>query len=126
MNPLCVSWAPAIYTQIGWDNMKKFAKLFDTIIYIPNRVIHSKLTRIAFEEFGDPFQPWHYGQQGYPLKVAIKYKIPFIMYGENQGIKEDIKVVPIPGVSSITAAMSASGFKDQFLFYGFLPKKKMN
>ncbi len=84
MNPLCVSWAPAIYTQIGWDNMKKFAKLFDTIIYIPNRVIHSKLTRIAFEEFGDPFQPWHYGQQGYPLKVAIKYKIPFIMYGENQ------------------------------------------
>ena len=25
-------------------------------------------------------------------------------------IKKDIKVVPIPGVSSITAAMSASGF----------------
>ena len=41
-------------------------------------------------------------------------------------IKKDIKVVPIPGVSSITAAMSASGFKDQFLFYGFLQKKKMN
>ena len=39
-------------------------------------------------------------------------------------IKKDIKVVPIPGVSSITAAMSASGFKDQFLFYGFLPKKE--
>ena len=34
----------------------------------------------------------------------------------------NIKVTPIPGVSSITAAMSVSGFKDQFLFYGFLPK----
>ena len=37
-------------------------------------------------------------------------------------IKKEIKIVPIPGVSSITTAMSASGFKDQFLFYGFLPK----
>ena len=31
-------------------------------------------------------------------------------------------VTPIPGVSSITAALSVSGFNDQFLFYGFLPK----
>ena len=37
-------------------------------------------------------------------------------------IKENIRVVPIPGVSAITASMSISGFKDQFLFYGFLPK----
>ena len=40
----------------------------------------------------------------------------------NQCIENKIKVVPIPGASSITTAMSASGFKDQFLFYGFLPK----
>ena len=40
----------------------------------------------------------------------------------NQCINDKIKVVPIPGVSSITTAMSVSGFKDQFLFYGFLPK----
>ena len=33
-----------------------------------------------------------------------------------------INLIPIPGVSSITTAMSISGFKDQFLFYGFLPK----
>ena len=37
-------------------------------------------------------------------------------------IEKNIKVVPIPGASSITASMSISGFKDQFLFYGFLPK----
>ena len=42
----------------------------------------------------------------------------------NQCIKDEIKIVPIPGVSSITAAMSVSGFKDHFLFYGFLPKKE--
>ena len=37
-------------------------------------------------------------------------------------IKNNINVIPIPGASSITTAMSISGFRDQFLFYGFLPK----
>ena len=37
-------------------------------------------------------------------------------------IQKNIRVIPIPGVSSITTSMSISGFKDQFLFYGFLPK----
>ncbi len=37
-------------------------------------------------------------------------------------IERKINVVPIPGVSSITASMSVSGFGDQFIFYGFLPK----
>ena len=40
----------------------------------------------------------------------------------NECLKNDIFVTPIPGVSSITSALSVSGFKDQFLFYGFLPK----
>jgi len=42
----------------------------------------------------------------------------------NQCIDNNINVVPVPGASSITTAMSVSGFKDQFLFYGFLPKKE--
>ena len=40
----------------------------------------------------------------------------------NQCIENKIEIVPIPGVSSITTAMSVTGFKDQFLFYGYLPK----
>ena len=39
-------------------------------------------------------------------------------------IKKNIKIFPIPGASSITAAMSISGFEDKFLFIGFLPKTK--
>ena len=42
----------------------------------------------------------------------------------NECIKRHFKVVPIPGVSSITTAMSVSGYDDKFLFYGFLPKKE--
>ena len=38
-------------------------------------------------------------------------------------IKKNIKIFPIPGVSSITTATSVSGFNEKYFFYGFLPKK---
>ena len=41
----------------------------------------------------------------------------------NECLIREIKIVPIPGVTSIATAMSVSGFSDKFLFYGFLPKK---
>ncbi|MDA7606827.1 16S rRNA (cytidine(1402)-2'-O)-methyltransferase [Pelagibacteraceae bacterium] len=44
----------------------------------------------------------------------------------NECVKKKIKIFPIPGASSITAATSISGFDDKFLFYGFLPKTENN
>ena len=41
----------------------------------------------------------------------------------NECIKEKIEIIPIPGASSVISAISVSGFSDQFIFYGFLPKK---
>ena len=41
----------------------------------------------------------------------------------NECLIREIKIVPIPGASSIATAMSVSGFSDKFLFYGFLPNK---
>ncbi len=40
-------------------------------------------------------------------------------------IQQNINIIPIPGVSSVTTAISVSGFSDQFLFYGFLPKTEI-
>ena len=40
----------------------------------------------------------------------------------NECVKNSINIIPIPGASSITSALSVSGFSDKFLFYGFLPK----
>ena len=40
-------------------------------------------------------------------------------------IKAKIKIIPIPGASAITTALSVSGLpSDSFTFYGFLPQKK--
>jgi len=42
----------------------------------------------------------------------------------NKCIEENLNVYPIPGSSAVTSAVSVSGFSDQYLFYGFLTKKK--
>ena len=42
----------------------------------------------------------------------------------NECIKNNIKIIPIPGPSAVAAAVSISGFSEKFIFYGFLPEKK--
>ena len=42
----------------------------------------------------------------------------------NKCIEENLNIYPIPGSSAATSAFSVSGFKDQYLFYGFLTKKE--
>ncbi len=39
-------------------------------------------------------------------------------------IKENINIVPVPGSSAVTAALSISGFSEKYFFYGFFPEKK--
>ena len=42
----------------------------------------------------------------------------------NECIKQNFKIIPIPGPSAVLASLSISGFSDQFFFCGFLPDKK--
>jgi 16S rRNA (cytidine1402-2'-O)-methyltransferase len=42
----------------------------------------------------------------------------------NECVKNDIKIIPIPGPSAVATAASISGFSEKFIFYGFLPEKK--
>ena len=42
----------------------------------------------------------------------------------NECVKNDLKVIPIPGPSAVATAVSISGFSEKFFFYGFFPEKK--
>lgn len=84
MTPLCVTWEPLLPTDIGRQNLDAFvASGFDLIQGRANGQTARKLTRLAFECMGDPFQPFIYGQTNFPLQISVRYKIPLIMYGEN-------------------------------------------
>lgn len=42
----------------------------------------------------------------------------------NECLKHDIEVIPLPGPSAVTTAVSVSGFNEKYLFYGFFPEKE--
>jgi N-acetyl sugar amidotransferase len=85
MNPLTVTWAPSLYTDIGRKNLDNFIQIggFDNILGTVNGAIHRKMMQLSFIHMGDNFQPFVYGQTNFPLKVAVQNNISLIMYGEN-------------------------------------------
>lgn len=85
MNPLTVTWAPLLPTEIGRRNLDNFIRIggFDHLLGTPNGKVTRKLTNLAFRHLGDPFQPFIYGQTNYPMRAAIQHDVSLIMYGEN-------------------------------------------
>ena len=85
MNPLTVTWAPHLYTDIGWQNFQNWMHKggLDNILYTPNGKLHRYLTRIAFLNLLHPFQ-LIVGQRQIGPKFALNYNIKLVMYGENQ------------------------------------------
>ena len=86
MNPLTVTWAPHLFTDIGWQNLQNSAHVggFDNILYTPNGKLHRLITKLAFENLMHPFQPFIVGQKIVGPSISTKFKIPLVIYGENQ------------------------------------------
>jgi N-acetyl sugar amidotransferase len=85
MNPLTVTWAPNIYTDWGFRNFSRWIHAgFDNELYTPSGLTHRILTRVAVENLFHPFQAFMFGQKSLAPKVAVKYDIPLVFYGENE------------------------------------------
>ena len=86
MNPLAITWAPNMFTRAGWMNFNNLSRIggIDSFLYTPNGKLHSYLTKLAFKNLGHPFQPFIHGQKIVGPKLAEKFGIKLIMYGENQ------------------------------------------
>ena len=124
MNPLTVTWAPHAYTEIGHNNMEAWkATGLDNMLFTPNPKLHALLTKLAFLNLVNPFQPFIIGQKILAPKIASMFKIPFIMYGENQAeihnsISETISPLMDPKHFTI------NNTKDK-LFFGGVSKEEI-
>lgn len=83
MHPLTCTWAPHIYTDVGWRNFQRWCSIGDNYLFTPNRDTHRLLTRVAVENLLHPFQPFIIGQRGFPARLASKLRIKLVMYGES-------------------------------------------
>ena len=86
MNPLTVTWAPHLYTDIGWRNFTNWIHVggLDNILFTPNGRLHRLLTRLAFTNLLHPFQPFIVGQRIIGPLMARRFGVELVMYGENQ------------------------------------------
>lgn len=85
MNPLTVTWSPTIYTDWGWRNFSKWINTTaDNILMTPCGKTHRLLTRLSLEKLLHPFQPFILGQKTLAAKMAKKFNIKLIIYGENE------------------------------------------
>lgn len=87
MHPLTVTWAPHLYTDIGWKNFQNWIHRggFDNYLFTPNGKIHRLITRNAFINLLHPFQPFILGQKTFAPKIAAQFNIPLVFWGENPG-----------------------------------------
>lgn len=86
MNPLTVTWAPHLYTDIGIRNFHEWMHTggLDNILYTPNGKLHREMTRNAFHNLLHPFQPFIVGQRIIGPAMAKRFGVKLVMYGENQ------------------------------------------
>jgi N-acetyl sugar amidotransferase len=86
MHPLTVTWPPILYTDYGYQNFKNWIEVggFDNITFKPNGRVHKLLTRLSIENLLHPFQTFILGQKNIAPKIAIKYGIPLVFYGESE------------------------------------------
>lgn len=86
MNPLTITWPPILYTEYGYQNWKNWIDIggFDNLSFNRNGKVMKLLTRLSIENLLHPFQTFILGQKNLAPKIAAKYGIPLIFYGENE------------------------------------------
>lgn len=84
MNPLCVTATTCDLTEIGRKNIQNIKQLgVDYIEVSPNPLVRAKLNRIGLMQVGDISWPEHVGIFTIPVRAAVQFNIPLIIWGEN-------------------------------------------
>jgi len=84
LNPLVVNFHPLDQTNIGKKNLENLKRLgVDCIEFSPNPNIYQRLARYGLTELGDFQWPEHIGIFTIPVQIAVRNKIPLIIWGEN-------------------------------------------
>jgi N-acetyl sugar amidotransferase len=90
LNPLLVTYNKQYNTSTGVRNLAKLRTVFDcdilTLTVDPNKV--KKITRATLRRFGSIY--WHVlaGQTVFPVQIAVRMKIPLIVWGVHQGVDQ--------------------------------------
>jgi len=83
-NPLCVTATTCDLSEIGQRNIENLRNLgVDHVAFSPNPRVRRELNRIGLLSVGDISWPEHVGIFTIPVRAAVAYGVPLIVWGEN-------------------------------------------
>lgn len=85
MKPLAVTFSHNWYSEVGRYNLSNILEKLsiDHIMFTPNRELVNKLARASLYKIGDACWLCHAGVGAFPLQIAVKFVIPFLVWGES-------------------------------------------
>jgi N-acetyl sugar amidotransferase len=85
MKPLAVTFSHNWFSETGWYNLLNSLEQFsvDHIMYTPNRSLVNRIARQSLSGIGDACWHCHAGVGSFPLQVAVRWKIPLLVWGES-------------------------------------------
>ena len=84
LNPLCVTATTCDLSDIGRRNIQNLKNLgVDYVEFSPNPVVRRKLNRIGLQQVGDISWPEHVGIFTIPVRAAVQFNVPLLVWGEN-------------------------------------------
>lgn len=84
LNPLCVTSTTCDLSDIGRANIENLKRLgVDYIEVSPNPKARATLNRIGLKQVGDISWPEHVGIFTIPVRAAVQFNVPLIIWGEN-------------------------------------------
>lgn len=88
LNPLAVTWKTPARTAIGTRNLENLIRLgVDHIDYQINPKVERLFMWKALDRFGSTAIPMHMALFNIPLKIAVKFDIPLVVWGENSAFE---------------------------------------
>jgi N-acetyl sugar amidotransferase len=84
LNPLCVTSTTCDLSELGRKNIENIKQLgVDYMEFSPNPVVRAKLNKIGLDQVGDISWPEHVGIFTIPVRAAVQFGVPLIIWGEN-------------------------------------------
>ncbi len=88
LKPLCVTWKPPLRTQIGARNLANLIELgVDHIDFSINPRVERRFMYEAFARCGSTAIPMHMAIFAIPLRVAVRFEVPLVVWGENSAFE---------------------------------------
>lgn len=88
LNPLAVTWKTPGRTELGQQNLDNLVSLgVDHIDYQISPVVERKFVYRSFCKFGSTAIPMHMALFNIPLRLAAKFEIPLVVWGENSAFE---------------------------------------